>query len=327
MSIISEVSILGLSGTIIRQIKVEFLFITVGGTVFDYGIATKGPLQMNGSVEVDGRNEAIEASVYFESENQNLALEMIGKSSIAGDVSIVNPIATVDVSNPSSVGGASGDDAMEHIHTGVEPSDFPTPYPGHFEHYVDTVFDSNDPTSNTTFTNIKIPAHTNPTFSGNININGLMFIETPNVVKFTGNAVITGLIVCNGDIENPSETDLVEFTGTVNSYGVQNLPEEGFSDLKQETGTFLLAPGFNVTFGGDFETINGVIAANGVEFSGNAGGTINGSVINYSEDAMILQGNTDLIFNRSGIEENPSGFQSNKLLQFLPSSYSEPPIY
>jgi hypothetical protein len=109
----------------------------------------------------------------------------------------------------------------------------------------------------------------------------------------------------------------------VDSHSVSELPDQEFSELKQETGTFLLAPGFSVSFGGNFATINGVIAAGGVNFFGNAGGTINGSVVNYAETPMELDGNTDLIFNRSGTDKNPAGFEPSKILTFQPSSYSE----
>ncbi|GAH97279.1 unnamed protein product, partial [marine sediment metagenome] len=66
--------------------------------------------------------------------------------------------------------------------------------------------------------------------------------------------------------------------------------------------------GFSVSFGGNFETLNGAIAANGIEFFGNAGGTIDGSVINYSGSPMTLSGNSDLFFNRSGTDQMPAGF-------------------
>ena len=308
-----------------RHIQVDFSFATFGSTIFDFGIATKGPLRMQGNVDVEGYNENIEASVYIESYNDILALEMIGKSAIAGEVSIANPMGIADISNPSSICGDTGEAAYDHVHVGVPPSDFPSPCPANFEQHIDVVFDpASDPTENVTLTNIEIPADANPSFSGNCIIQGIMFVRNPNIVTFTGNAEIIGLIVADGCLDNPSPENQIQFQGTVNSYGVSELPDEGFSDLKEETGTFLLAPGFSVSFGGDFETINGVIAASGVEFFGNAGGVINGSVVNYSNTPMTLEGNTDLIFNRSGIEENPAGFEPTKVLQFIPTSYSEP---
>lgn len=86
----------------------------------------------------------------------------------------------------------------------------------------------------------------------------------------------------------------------------------------------MVAPGFGVSFGGNFHTVNGVIASTGVKFYGNAGGQINGSIINYDpEGQMSLTGNSDLAFNRSGTSQNPAGFQPQMLLQYQPSSYTE----
>ena len=84
-----------------------------------------------------------------------------------------------------------------------------------------------------------------------------------------------------------------------------------------------MAPGFHVSFGGSFTTLSGAIAGNGVEFFGNAGGTINGSVINYSDEEMTLSGNSDLYFNRSGTTEVPAGFVPEIVLEYDASSYSE----
>jgi hypothetical protein len=102
------------------------------------------------------------------------------------------------------------------------------------------------------------------------------------------------------------------------------LPEETqFYGLRDQIGTFVMAPGFHVSFGGNFGTISGAIAGNGIEFYGNAGGTINGSVLNYSDEEMLLSGNNDLYFNRSGLTEVPAGFVPEIVLVYNPSSYSE----
>jgi len=78
--------------------------------------------------------------------------------------------------------------------------------------------------------------------------------------------------------------------------------------LRDETGTFIIAPGFSLSFGGAFATINGAIAANGIQFYGNAGGTIDGPVLNYSDTPMELSGNSDLFVNRSNTAQIPAGF-------------------
>jgi hypothetical protein len=281
---------------------------------------------MQGNVDVEGYNENIEASVYIESSNDNLALAMTGKSAIAGMVSIANSSAFVDIGNKSSVYGAEGTDALAHITIGVDMCEFPVPDPTEFEHYTEgNVFDpATDPTTNVTLTNVQIPANANPSFAGHAIIQGVLYIKAPNIVSFTGNAEVHGMIVAEGDLDQPSEENHLDFGGEVESYDVSTLPAEAFGDLVQQTGTFILAPGFSVSFRGSFDTLNGVIAASGVEFSGNAGGTINGSVINYSDSCMTLEGNTDLMFNRSGVQENPAGFEPYTTLEFVSDSYYEP---
>lgn len=153
-----------------------------------------------------------------------------------------------------------------------------------------------------------------------------MYIRSPNTVHFTGNAEVHGLIVAEGDLDYPSEGNHLDFGGTVDSYDVTtaDMSPGQLGELADHKGTFLLAPGFSVDFRGDFAAINGVIAASGIEFNGNAGGTINGSVINYSDENMGLAGNTDLTFNRSGRQKIPAGFTPTVTLEFVPDSYYEP---
>lgn len=314
----------GRSGQITRTIRVNYNIEPYNNPIFDYGIATKGPLNMQGSPNVDGLNQSIEADVYIESANDNTALSMKGKSTIAGNVNIANPFANPSVSNSSSIGGESGQDAIDnHVTIGASDIDFPIPNPASFEHYIENTFEpSTDTTTNITLENIRIPAGTNPHFSGNVILKGIVFIESPNVVEFTGNADITGIIIGNGNLNFPSDENQLIFRGNVGSRSVSELEEE-FGDIRQETGTFLLAPGFSASFGGSFETLNGVIAASGIEFFGNAGGTINGSVINYSETPMTLDGSVDLVFNRFGLTEVPAGFDTHRILKYNPASYEE----
>jgi len=322
-----QMDVTGRNDQITRTIRVNCSIEPERHPVFDYGIATKGPLYVQGNANVEGLNESIEADVYIESQNNPNALTMIGSSAIEGDVRIVNPDATPAVSNPSSVGDETGQDAIDnHVTIGVSSTGFPVPELSAFEDYVENIFDPDtDTTTDVTLENIRILASTNPHFSGGVVVRGIMFIESPNIVTFTGNASITGIIIGNGDIDSPSEENQLIFGGTVDSHSVSELGEE-FGDIGQETGTFLLAPGFSASFGGNFETISGAIAASGIDFFGNTGGTINGSVINYADTPMNITGSPNLVFNRPETDERPAGFESSMVLEFLPSSYLELPL-
>ncbi|MBN2591798.1 MAG: pilus assembly PilX N-terminal domain-containing protein [Sedimentisphaerales bacterium] len=322
-----QIDVTGTCGSISRTIRGTYDFSTRGTYAFDFGVATKGPLSLSGNIDIEGVNLAVEASVYIESENSNLALSIIGNSQIAGDVSIVNPIASVDLQGgQAGIGGETGQDAIDnHVDFGVPPTEFPEPVPSQFESYAVNIVDSNTNTSiDWTFENIRILANTNPVFSGHATLTGVVYIETPNVVAFTGGADVTGIIVGDGDINDNSGTNKIIFQGNVSSHPISELSDEPqFDGLQEETGTFAMAPGFHVSFGGSFDALCGAIAGNGVEFFGNAGGIINGSVINYSGEPMTLSGNSDLFFNRSGTTESPAGFVPEIILKYNSSSYSE----
>ncbi|MBL7215089.1 MAG: pilus assembly PilX N-terminal domain-containing protein [Phycisphaerae bacterium] len=298
-------------------------------SVFDFGVATKGPLSLQGNILLDGVNIAVESDVYIESMNETNALEIIGNSQIAGDVKIVNPDGTVTLQGgKAGIGGETGSDAIEnHVDIGVAATEFPIPDTDHFEQYVTgiTIDSSTDTSNNATYENIRIAAGTNPHFSGDVQLNGIIFIETPNVVTFSGNVDITGIIIGDGDVTDNSGTNQINITGNISSSSVSNLPVETYGELTEEVGTFMMAPGFAVSFGGSFGTLNGAIAANGVTFFGNAGGEIGGSILNYSDEPMTLSGNSDLYFNRSGITDIPAGFVPvyDIVIHYQPVSYSE----
>ncbi|MBW7990299.1 MAG: hypothetical protein FVQ84_09830 [Planctomycetes bacterium] len=319
-----QMDVTGMSNQITRTIRVNYNIAPKKHPIFDYGIATKGPLHLQGSTGVNGLNNSIEANIYIESTNNNDALSLQGSSTIAGDVSISNQFANPSVSNSSSIGGETGQNAIDnHVTVGAASTDFPIPDPTAFEHYVVNIFDpATDTTTDMTLENIRIPAGTNPHFSGHVTLKGIVFIETPNIVTFTGNTDIIGIVIGDGDLAYPSVDNQLIFIGNVNSSSVSQL-DATFGNIRQETGTFLLAPGFDASFGGSFNTINGVIAASGIEFFGNAGGTVKGSVINYGYDPMTLVGSVDLVFNL-GITENPAGFATYMVLEFQPETYSEP---
>ncbi|MCK4886575.1 MAG: hypothetical protein KAS96_04245 [Planctomycetes bacterium] len=320
-----QADITGKCGDISRTIRTNFDFEETGNSVFDFGVATKGPLDMTGQAEIDGVNTvdiAIEAGVYIEGVDglDGDSFSITNNASVAGNVSIADPDGTYDVGDNAYVGGVQGD---ENVIVGVDYVEFPTPNPDYFSIYatgdvIDSATNLNDyPVLN----NVTIDANTNPTFASNVTINGVLFIETPNQVSFAGQTIINGVIVGDGSLDNPDSS--LTFSGQVISNDASGLDEEQFGEIVNETGTFILAPGFSLDFSGQASTINGAIAGSGISFTGQAGGTINGSIINYSTDVMTLTGQTSLTFNRSGSDSNPSGFDPIKILRFDPSSYSE----
>jgi Tfp pilus assembly protein PilX len=322
-----QLDVTGSNGQINRIIRVNYNIESNTSPIFNFGLATKGPLHINGNPSLTGVNSPQEASIYIESQSDDVALDTNGNSDLDGDVSIVNADAQVNINGNISIGGESGQAAIDnHIFIGVDASEFPTPDTEHFRQYaIGDIIDSSTNTSgNITFTNAIVLPGSDPTFSGNTEINGIMFIETPNKVKFAGNLIIRGIIVANGDVNSPSEQNKLTFTGNVDTYPVSQLPEEPeFDALRLKTGSLIIAPGFSASFQGNFSTLDGSIAASGVEFSGNAGGTIKGTIINYYVTPTDLKGNVNLNFDRSDITDAPAGFKYSQVLKYNPFSYSE----
>ncbi len=322
-----RLSVTGYHDTVQRTIQVDYLFGSRANSVFDFGAATKGPLSISGNIELNGVNVSIESNAYIESLDEILALSIVGNSQIGGDVKIANPLGMVDLQGgQAGIGGETGQDAIDnHVEFGAPLVEFPEPNPGQFESYAINVIDANtDTTADATFENIRIPAGLNPHFSGHATLMGVIFIETPNVVTFSGTVDMTGIIVGDGSQADDSGTNQLIFLGDVISQSVSELPVESqYAGLHEQIGTFIIAPGFAISFGGNFSTLSGAIAGNGISFFGNAGGTINGSIINYSSQEMTFSGNSDLHFNRSGLDEVPAGFVPEIILTFNASSYRE----
>ncbi|MHC4759685.1 MAG: hypothetical protein ACYTE8_13645, partial [Planctomycetota bacterium] len=185
-----QLEITGHYGAINRKIRVQYGFYQRGNPIFDYGIASKGPLALEGKVDLSGANVAVESSVYIEAIGEPTALTLEGACSIAGDVSIVDPDAAVVVGDTSSIGGETGQAAIDnHVFRDAPPAEFPVPNPQYFEQYIEDGNDhiiTSDVASNISIQNVRIPAGTNPTFSGNVTIRGVIYIEQPNTVTFTG---------------------------------------------------------------------------------------------------------------------------------------------
>jgi Tfp pilus assembly protein PilX len=321
-----QIDVTGTRGSLTRTLRAHYKFATRAHTVFDYGVATKGPLALSGNVELETVNVSVGSSVYIESTNSNLALSITGNSQVAGNVGIVNPIANVYLQGAKAgIGGQTGQAAIDnHVSFGAPATEFPAPNPSYFEPYVTGIVDSTTDISDVTLDNVRIAAGTNPTFSGQVILRGIVFVEAPNTISFEGNTTITGIIVGDGDVQDDSGTNQLNFVGNVTSYPVTELPQEDkFAAIRTQTGTFLMAPGFSTSFGGNFHTLNGVIAANGINFHGNAGGTVNGSIINYSQTQMELTGNSDLRINASGTTNMPAGFTPEVILRYDPTAYSE----
>jgi hypothetical protein len=321
---ILEVFSTGGGAQITRTIKVEFDIEPYEHPIFNYGLATKGPLDYIGNPTTTGVAEAWEADIYIESSGSDTAMSVTGNTNFHGDIMIGNPAANASFGGDVLIDGDQGQTAIDnHVFVGVEPVDFPEPDTARFQPYAigDVINSSTDLSANNILVNCSIAAGTNPVFPKSVTIQGILLIESPNMVTFTQNVALEGIIVGEGDVTADPVMDRIDFLGNFASGPYP--PGIEFDAIREEEGSSIVAPGFAASFQGNFSTLEGVVALSGVTFSGNVNAMIKGTIINYSDDPMIIEGNATMTFDRSASTKVPAGFDTLRVLTYNPSSYDE----
>lgn len=314
----------GGNGQVTRTIGVAFDIEPYEHPIFNYGLATKGPLCYTGNPTMTVTNEAWEADMYIESSASPVALFVGGNTKFAGDVLVGNPLANAEFGGDVLIGGEHGQPAIDnHVSIGVPPVEFPTPDTARFRPYAtgEIIDSSTDLSKGMTLTNATIVADTDPNFLSSVIINGVLFIESPNKVTFGRNVSLQGIIVAEGDLTDDPITDRIDILGNFAS-GPYPAGAE-FDAIRGEVGSSIVAPGFAMSFQGNFSTLEGVVAVSGIHFSGNVAALIKGTIINYSDTPMIIEGNASMNFDRAGGTKVPAGFDTLRVLNYNSSYYEE----
>lgn len=281
----------------------------------NYGIASRSAISLTGNASVAGANNPAEANVLSATYSTTNAIQLTGNVSLAGDAIVCNPTGQIKKTGNVHIGGNQIIGAQEPQWPTVDITPF-TPYA--------TNVRSTGASGTITLTNIRIPPNSNPTFSGNTTIQGVVYIQSPNKVSFTGNVTLTGVIVCDTPAVPNLTNNVVKFTGNVQTYGVESLPAGGqFDGLRDLTGSFLLAPGFDAEFTGNSTIVNGCLVASQFGFTGNSGGRIKGGVICLADSSFRLTGNSPLVIDKSGANLTPAGLSSSYKLVCVSGSYTE----
>ncbi len=324
---ILQARVTGHSGDIARTITILYNIQPYVFPIFNYGLATKGPVNFPGNPTITGVNAAWEADIFVESASNPIAMLSIGNLNFDGEVSIGNPAANIDFQADVIIAGDHGQTAIDnHVSIGNDSPEFPAPDTDRFRVYATgPIINGSSPlltSPGPTLTNAMIPAGTNPVFTGGVTINGVLFIESPNKVTFSKNVALNGIIVGDGDVVNPDPSSRrIDIKGNFASGPYPSDPQ--FDVIRSEVGTSVLAPGFFVTFAGNFSTLEGVVAVSGVHFSGNVNAQMKGSIINYSNSPTVIEGNAVMNFDRADSTKTPAGFDLYRELDYVPTSYAE----
>jgi Tfp pilus assembly protein PilX len=317
------------SSTVMKAVQLQYQKAANAGAILDYGVAARGTVSTAGATYIQGATDPTKGSVLSADLLNPVPIALSGKA-VSGDVSIVNPSGSITVASGTSVGGTTDPTKIpSHLHVGVPSPTFPWIDTSAFSAYATNPFNS----SMTTLTNVVIPPNTNPKFSGNVTINGVLYIQTPNVVSFKGNATVNGVIVTDTSGSFDPTNNQIVFSGSVSATPLSAMPTSNPAynpNLVKLTGSFLLAPTYALTMTGDFGTVGGSIVAGTVKMSGNATGTVQGSVIamndssgSGSSSSVYLNGSADIIISSTGTTNYPTGMSFGNDFTPLPGTYAE----
>ena len=317
---------------ITRKVAVTLDTDTRRSGIFDFGIASKGKISIDGSATVTGMTSPGEGNI-LSAKPELVAIEAGGNAEIGGDLHLVSASKdSVDFTGKSiTVAGESDPDVIlnEHVHLEVDAPEFPAPNVAPFAAMTAggmVIDSSSDINGISQLTNAVIEPNTNPNFSSDTTVNGVLYIRSPNKVTFTGSVTINAIIVTDDPADPDLNANQIDFRGNVTAPGVAALPDTPqFEVIKQHSGTVVLAPGYDVTFRGGTSSINGIIAADQISFRGspNVSGDIAGSIIGLKDLPMTLQGNTTVRIHRTDEDFLPAGFVHPYGVSPIPSSYTE----
>lgn len=322
-------TVTGSSGNTLRAVSVELApQDAINSAIFDHGFLLGGKLQLTDNATFKGQNNPDEAQVFTNYVGSDETFNLSGNASLAGDLHAANRDGYASVSNNVSIAGQTdytlAGELWDHIHFGAPFIALPRPNTSIFEPMATATF-SGKTAGPLTFTNIRIPANTNPKFTGQINLEGVIYVESPNKIEFGGNVDITGIIVTEDPGPGQTTDNSIKFTGSAFFHDISELPDTpAHATLRSMPGTAILAPGFEVAFAGNFGTTAGALAAEKFTLSGNSGGTVRGPVVSYSNDPFTMSGDTILTIDRSSYPTVPPGFISGiTVLKPIITTYRE----
>lgn len=279
-----------------------------------YGIASRSPVEMKGNASIRGANDSQEGSILSATSTTLDAVTLTGHVEVSGDVVVSGAGTRIDTRGSVTIGG-------DEIRDAPEP-EWPQVNTALFETYATNVFDG-DTSVSRTLTNCRIPAGMNPTFSADTAIQGVLYVESPNKVTFSGRATVRGTIVMQDHAVGQPANEIA-FAGNVQAYDMSTLPQDvDFDGLRDLAKTFLLAPGANAKFAGNFGLVDGWIVASGYQFTGSAGGTVRGAILNLEDSSFKVDGNVHIVIDKSGNTGDPAGLVASRSLVCVRGSYSE----
>ena len=208
------------------------------------------------------------------------------------------------------------------VNTLTEPPEWPAVDTSKFEAYATTPYVAGLPL----YENIFIPPNTNPIISGPSIVRGVVLVHQPNMVNFQGQVQMCAVIIGkdNPAVVNDYTKNYIRFSGAgLSKDPLSALPlDPKFNGLRELTGTFLIAPGFDVGFSGSFGSVVGTVAADRVTISGNTSGSFQGTLMTLTSAPLTITGSSAVSINAPAEDKRP-GLRFTERFVAQKSSYKE----
>ena len=235
------------SSTASKGVSLDFKRQQIATSVFDYAVASKGKVSMQkGTLSgVTGVSDNTIASL-MSAKNAPGSMIVSG-GTVGGDINVVSSSSNASVAG-GSVGGTSNISLIltQHTHVVSDP-EFPTFDTSVFASYATNTYSG---ATGGTLKNVRIPRNTNPKFTGNVVIQGIVYVESPNDVTFQGDAKLQGFIVFENT--NNSSVNLIEMKGNFSEGNLPSSPE--FDPLRTTTGIAIMAPTTSLSMTGSVDS-------------------------------------------------------------------------
>jgi hypothetical protein len=286
-----------------KRVALDFTRQEIPSSLFDNAVAAQGKVTiMKGLIGGSGVPDTI-ANV-LTTKTTAPAFQMSG-GTLGGKIGIVKA-GTATLSG-GTVSGTSNLTTIYNTHVKLSTApEFPAFDTSVFKPYASTTY----VTGMTTLQNARIPANTGTTatplmLAGGVSVQGILYIESPNVVQFGGNVTIDGFIVVEN--KNTSAENSLTFTGSAT---INPVPAGAmFDSVRAITGISILAPTTKVTMTGSTDSyFKGNVIVGSFNELGNATITMNaGSIVamDTGNNAMTFNGK-DTRFMSTGALNPPS---------------------
>ena len=330
-----RLTVTGTADGVSRRVSMDLTLVAKRSVIFDYGVVSAGKITVSGSAIVTGMDYPSQANI-LSVRAASPTVEVSDSALIGGDIYVTASTqdAVALYGSDYSVGGSVDPETImaENVHLGVEETPLPQVDTEPFDALAVNVINSeNIGDVGTELVNVRIAAGTNPLFASDMTVKGILYVESPNTVKFTGGVTIEGIIVTEEDPTQPLAICQLIFRGHVTAPGVDALPDDdpNFTEIKEHRGTVILAPGFHVDFRGNTGPINGIVAGDTLSFSGNSSmaGDLGTGIVALKDGGIAISGSAEIRVKPIADDIIPAGFkpQPQLGLSAVAQSYTETP--